>query len=231
MLCQLILDFKKKTTRFLNIRSIFFCLSLLLLRWLFKTGCYGTQAGLKFTLTAKTNPLPPLSDSQDVEAATWVFLCSSLLNTRMHRHNPPSCHSTRLRTQKMPKKEVFIAWMNSLKDCSFQQLWPNKLYWFCLLKGKATPRPPQMGKLPKHRYRAALALFGCLPGSGFNNLACSFIAWTTRLSATVWVLCPHTGARCWENWLWGLWKPCKQEGGVCTPGCEAREVVCKRNPV
>lgn len=151
----------------------------------------------------------------------------------MHTLPPP--HSTRLRTLRMLHKETLLAWMNGLKDCSFQQLWSNKLYWPCFLEGKATPRLPQMGKLlclPKPRCRAALALFGCLPESGFNNLACSFTAWITKLSTTAWVLCPHAGARCWGNWLW--WLPrleetCRWGRGNDTPGWEARGLVCKWN--
>lgn len=84
MLCQLILDLKKKKNYLIFKYWLhFFLLILLLLQWLFETGCYAAHAGLKFTLEAKANPLPPPSDSQDVEEAAWVFF---VLLSSKHTH-------------------------------------------------------------------------------------------------------------------------------------------------
>lgn len=120
--------------------------------------------------------------------------------------------------------------MNGLKDYSFQQLWPNKLYWHRLLEGKATPRPLQMEKplcLPKARCRAARALFGCLPASEFNNLAYNFTARVPRISKQheffVHMLVPGVeGAGDGRDRQAG-------QGGTCTPSSEARRLICKRS--
>ena len=141
-------------------------------------------------------------------------------------------HSTRLRTLRMLNKETFLAWMNGLKDCSFQQLWPNKLYWHCLLERKATLRLHRWGNCSVCQNPDSGQPWPCL--AVYLNLGLT--TWTTVLQPKspgsaqqheffVHMLVPGvkgTGSLC-------LRRPADGGGAACAPSCQARGLVCKRS--